>query len=96
MRIVIGIVLATSLLGCKASAPPVIDGIRITRNAADVERCKTIGAVQSIPPYAFAGDNLKEIRSRGVAVGADTVLLNVSRTATTSGIAYRCHVERSG
>jgi hypothetical protein len=52
--------------------------------------------VQSIPPYAFAGDDLKEIRSRGVAVGADTVLLNVSRTATTSGIAYRCHVQRSG
>lgn len=92
MRIIAGIVLACSLLGCKAGAPPAVDGIRITRSPADVEHCKKIGAVQSIPPYAFPGDNMKEIRSRGIAVGADTVLLNVSRTATTSGVAYRCQV----
>lgn len=88
MRTLVGLVLVASLLGCKTAGP--VDGVRITRNAADVEHCKTIGAVQSIPPYALPGDELREIRSRTIAVGADTVLLNVARSAGTHGVAYRC------
>jgi hypothetical protein len=90
MRIAVGIVLLASLLGCKTVAPEGSDAIRVTRNAADVEHCKTIGAVQTVPPYALPGDDLREIRNRTVAVGADTVLLNASRSPSTSGVAYRC------
>jgi hypothetical protein len=94
MRIAVGIVLVSALLGCKTAGYK--DGVLITRNVADVEHCKALGAVQSIPPYAFPGDDLRAIRSRTAAVGADTVLLDVSRTANTSGIAYRCHTEKTG
>jgi hypothetical protein len=64
--------------------------VRITRDAADVERCKHIGAVQSVPPYATPGEDMEQIRDRSVAIGADTVLLNTSRKASVSGVAYRC------
>lgn len=89
MRRVAGILLVASLFGCTTTAPGGHD-VRVTRNAAEVEHCKAIGAVQSVPPYAFPGDDMEQIRSRTVAVGADTVLLNVSRRESTSGVAYRC------
>lgn len=88
MRRIAGILLGAALFGC-ATAPGGHD-VRITRDAADVEHCKPIGAVQSVPPYALPGEDLEQIRSRTVAVGADTVLLNASRRAGTSGVAYRC------
>jgi len=43
---------------------------------SEVEHCRPIGAVQSVPPYALPGDDMEQIRSRTIAVGADTVLLN--------------------
>jgi hypothetical protein len=85
MRRLAAVLLVTSLVAC---ATP--DGVRVTRNAADVEHCKPIGAVQSVPPYALPGEDMEQIRNRTVAVGADTVLLNTSRKAGTSGVAYRC------
>ncbi len=88
MRRAAGVLLVASLLGC-TSVPHGGNDIKITRNAEDVEHCKPIGAVQTVPPYALPGDDLKQIRSRTSAVGADTVLLNASRTAT-GGVAYRC------
>jgi hypothetical protein len=87
MRSIAALLITSLLLGCASTAP---GGVRITRDAADVEHCKHIGAVQSVPPYALPGDDMEQIRSRTVAVGADTVLLNTSRHAGTSGIAYRC------
>jgi len=89
MRRVAAILLVASLLGCATTAPGGHD-VRVTRNAADVEHCKPIGAVQTVPPYALPGDDLEQIRSRTVDLGADTVLLNTSRRASTSGVAYRC------
>jgi hypothetical protein len=89
MRRVAGILLVASLLGCTTAASGGHD-VRVTREAADVEHCKHIGAVQSVPPYALPGDNLEQIRIRTVAIGADTVLLNGARKASTSGVAYRC------
>ena len=85
MRRVAGILLVASLVGCSTPG-----GVLVTRNAADVEHCKPIGAVQSVAPYALPGDDMKQIRNRTEAVGADTVLLNTSRKASTSGVAYRC------
>jgi hypothetical protein len=78
------------MCGC-ASHSSVVHGVKITRNAADVEHCKHIGAVQSVPPYSLPGEDLERIRNRALEVGADTVLLNTSRKESASGIAYRCH-----
>jgi hypothetical protein len=87
MKNVAAIVLVTVLFGCSSTGGG--REVRLTRKAADVENCKHIGAVQSIPPYAVPGEDLEQIRSQTVAIGADTVLLNKSKAATT-GIAYRC------
>lgn len=86
MRRAASFLLVAPLLACTTTGG---NDVRVTRNAADVEHCKPIGAVQTIPPYAFPGDDLQQIRSRTVAVGADTVLLNRSRESV-AGIAYRC------
>jgi hypothetical protein len=88
MRRVAGILLVASLLGCASSGPG--SDVRVTRNVADVERCRPIGAVQSVPPHAVPGDDLQQIRERTIAVGADTVLLNGPRRDITVGVAYRC------
>jgi hypothetical protein len=87
MRRAASVLLVASLLGCTTT--PGANEVRVTRNAADVEHCKPIGAVQTIPPYALPGDDLIQIRAKTTAVGADTVLLNTSRVMM-AGIAYRC------
>ena len=84
---VVSVLLVASLFGCASSSRQV----HVTRNAADVEHCKPIGAVQTIPPYALPGEDMRLIRDKTVAVGADTVLLNASR-AVTAGVAYRCRI----
>jgi hypothetical protein len=89
MRSVAAILLAAALFGC-ASTTSGGREVRLTRDAADVEHCKHIGAVQSVPPYSVPGEDLEQIRSQTVAIGADTVLLNKSRKTVTVGIAYRC------
>jgi outer membrane lipoprotein SlyB len=89
MRNVAVILLVAALLGCTTTGSGSHE-VRVTREAADVEHCKHIGAVQSVGPYALPGDDLEQIRSRTLAIGADTVLLNTSRRASVSGIAYRC------
>lgn len=90
MRRILVILLVSSLCGC-SSTPHPVHGVLVTRNATDVERCKHIGAVQTVPPYALPGDDLEQIRSHTIAIGADTVLLDASRKAVaTTGIAYRC------
>lgn len=90
MRPIATALLLFLLVGCKTAAPGGPDAVRVTRKAADVERCKAVGAVQTIAPYALPGDDIKQIRDKTVAVGADTVLLNTSRSASTRGVAYRC------
>ena len=89
MRGVAVILLAAVLFGCTTN-PSNGSDVRLTHDAADVARCKHIGAVQSVGPYAVPGDDLEQIRSQTFAMGADTVLLDKSRKASTSGIAYRC------
>jgi len=88
MRSVAILLLVAALSGCATAAGG--HEVRVTRNAADVEHCKHIGAVQSVGPSAVPGEDMEQIRSRTVAIGADTVLLNASRRASVSGIAYRC------
>jgi hypothetical protein len=89
MRSVVAILLVAALFGC-ASSSSRDHGVRVTRDAAVVEHCKHIGAVQSVPPYSVPGADLEQIRSRTVAIGADTVLLNTARRESVSGVAYRC------
>jgi hypothetical protein len=64
--------------------------IAITRSMAEVEHCKPLGAVQSVPPYVIPGDDLKQLRNQSVPLGADTILLTSPRLVSTAGIAYRC------
>jgi outer membrane lipoprotein SlyB len=89
MRSIAGVLLALALSGCATTGSSGHE-VRLTRDAAVVEHCKHIGAVQSIPPYAVPGEDLEQIRNQTTAIGADTVLLNTSRRSATSGIAYRC------
>jgi hypothetical protein len=89
MRCVAIMFFAIALYGCAGSSS-VKNGVRVTRNAGDVEHCKHIGAVQSVPPYSLPGEDLERIRSRAIEVGADTVLLDGSRRESFSGIAFRC------
>ena len=86
MRRLASVLLVAPLFACTSVGP---GDVNVTRKAADVEHCKPIGAVQTIPPYAFPGDDLKQIRAKTLAVGADTVLLNASREIV-AGVAYRC------
>jgi outer membrane lipoprotein SlyB len=90
MRCLAITLIAVALCGC-ASSSSVSHGVKVTRNAADVEHCKHIGAVQSVPPYSLPGEDMERIRNRALEVGADTVLLNTSRREAASGVAYRCH-----
>lgn len=87
MKRAVSVLLITSLLGCTSN--PGRNEVRVTRTAADVERCKPIGAVQTISTYALPSEQLQQIREKTVAVGADTVLLNGSRVSM-AGVAYRC------
>jgi outer membrane lipoprotein SlyB len=89
MRCVTTMLVVIALTGC-ASSSSVSHGIKVTRNTADVERCKHIGAVQTVPPYSQPGEDMERIRNRAEAIGADTVLLNTLRSDSASGIAYRC------
>ena len=89
MRCVVIMSFAIALSGC-AGTSSVKHGVRVTRSAADVEHCKHIGAVQSVPPYSLPGEDLERIRNRAIEVGADTVLLDGSRRDSVSGIAFRC------
>jgi outer membrane lipoprotein SlyB len=89
MRCLVTTLIAVALYGC-ASSSSVKNGVKVTRNAADVEHCKHIGAVQSVPPYSLPGEDMERIRNRALEVGADTVLLNTSRREAASGVAYRC------
>jgi hypothetical protein len=89
MRCVVIMFFAIALCGC-AGSRSIKHGVRVTRNAADVEHCKHIGAVQSVPPYTMPGEDLERIRNRAIEVGADTVLLDGTRRESVSGIAFRC------
>jgi len=93
MRCVATMLIGVALFGCASSDSSVRNGVKVTRSAADVERCKHIGAVQSVPPYSLPGEDLERIRNRAIEVGADTVLLNTSRRESASGIAYRCRTQ---
>ena len=89
MRPAISILLVAAVAGCTTLAPGAKD-VRITRNTADVESCKALGPVQSVPPYILPGDDLKQVRNQSIAVGADTILLTGPRIISTAGVAYRC------
>lgn len=77
------------LSGCTTMAPGSKES-SITRNTAEVEHCKPLGALQSAPPYVMPGDDLKQLRSQSVPLGADTILITSPRLLSTAGVAYRC------
>ena len=88
--VAVGIVLLVALAGCTTLAPGAKD-VYITRNAVEVQQCKALGSVQSVPPYVLPNDDLKQLRNQTIAVGADTVLITGPRLVSTAGVAYRCH-----
>ena len=78
-----------SLVGCTTLAPGAGD-VTVTRDTSKVAQCKALGSVNSVPPYALPGDDLKQIKNQSVGMGADTVLLTGPRLVSTAGVAYRC------
>lgn len=65
--------------------------VRITRVAADVTACMTLGVVQSAPPYWTRSFALTQLKDQATALGADTVLITGGGKLTAlTGVAYRC------
>jgi hypothetical protein len=77
------------LCACTTMAPGAKE-IPVTRNTSDVQSCKPVGSLHSVPPYIMPGDDLKQIRNQAVGLGADTILLTGPRLVSTAGVAYRC------
>jgi hypothetical protein len=69
---------------------PGAQDIPVTRNTAEVEHCKAVGPLQSVPPYIMPGDDLRQMRNQAVGLGADKILLTGPRVLSTAGVAYRC------
>src|ERR1700732_86116 len=88
-------VLAASLTACGTLAPGA-DRILVTRDAAQVAGCSSVGIVSADVNLltSVAGDWNAEgwykIRNQAAALHADKVLLTSSRMAPDSGTAYRC------
>jgi hypothetical protein len=77
------------MCGCTTMAPGAKE-IPVTRNIADVQSCKSVGSLNSVPPYLLPGDDLKQLRNQAVGLGADTILVTSPRLVSTAGVAYRC------
>lgn len=93
------VVTALLLSGCvTAVLAPGADKIALTKNPADVEKCRPAGSLQVLT--AFPDDGVTALRNQalGMGSGADTILitggaLTSSNTMALSvnGVAYRCH-----
>lgn len=65
--------------------------VKITRVAADVTDCTTLGTVKSVPPYWTRSFALTQLKDQAMALGADTVLITGGGKLTAlTGVAYRC------
>jgi outer membrane lipoprotein SlyB len=89
MRLSIAIVAAALSTGCTTLAPHAED-VRTTSHAEEVAHCTAMGSVRSVPPYIMPNEDLKQLRNKAVALGADTVLITGPRLISTAGIAYKC------
>ena len=78
-----------ALVGCSTLAPAAKE-VRLTRDAAAVERCHPLGAVVSDYPDIMLGEDFRQIRAESAALGANTVLLTRPRFVNAAGVAYRC------
>ena len=87
----VGVACVAILTGC---ATPGGEGVRITRNPADVTNCTVVGQID-VPRSAY-GDVNKDVanrtfRSRTKDLGGNTALVNVAPLgAITGATAYRC------
>ncbi|HYH10030.1 MAG TPA: hypothetical protein VEK11_23475 [Thermoanaerobaculia bacterium] len=72
-----------------AAAEPA-SAIKIVRKREEVEGCEMLGEIAAHPPYIWPGDDFRQLRSKGAALGADTVLVPGRRIGSVEGIAYRC------
>lgn len=89
MKLASLVVAAAACTACTTVAPQA-EKIRITRDSAEVAKCKAIGSVASTPPYIMPGDDLKQIRNQALPQGADTILITTPRFVSTQGVTYKC------
>lgn len=89
MRKIIIIFFCTALGGCTTAVAPQAQSIITTQNPMIVENCNVVGTVEAHPPYIWPGDDLKQLKNKALALGADTIFVT-GRFASVVGVAYKC------
>jgi hypothetical protein len=76
--------------GCATVAlAPGADRVLLTKNAADVASCKTVGNVKS-PQDGNALDAEPSIRNQAVGLGANAIFITRDFNGGMEGVAYHC------
>jgi hypothetical protein len=63
--------------------------VTVAKDAAAVEACVKLDTVHSWPPYILPNADLRQMKKQAAQLGADTLLV-VTRSVSSTGIAYRC------
>jgi hypothetical protein len=82
-----------ALSGCATLSPygKKWNGVYVTHNKNNVSACKYVDVFHSWPPYILPNDDIRNITRRAAEAGANTVLIDGPRVASTKGLAYKCH-----
>jgi hypothetical protein len=65
------------------------EDIVVVKDPSVVESCTKLDTLHSWPPYILPNADIRQMKKRAAALGADTLLI-VSRSVSSTGIAYRC------
>ena len=65
------------------------EDIAVVKDAGAVESCTKLDTVHSWPPYILPNADIRQMKKQAAALGADTLLV-VTRSVSSTGIAYRC------
>jgi hypothetical protein len=94
--VVLGVIIPTLLLmdACAVTHPaPGAEEIRITRDAADVAKCRAVGNI-AVPKQDGVVDVVSaktQFQNQAVGFGANTALVTEGALfAPAAGVAYRC------
>jgi hypothetical protein len=82
-----------ALSGCATLSPygKKWNGVYVTHNKNNVSACKYVDVFHSWPPYILPNDDIRNITRHAAEAGANTVLIDGPRVASTEGLAYKCH-----
>ena len=78
-----------ALVACTTRLIPGAEAVRVTRKAAEVAECKSLGFVEAHPPYSTPNDAKNEMKNKVAILGGNVLFItNYSMKAT--GVAYLC------